>query len=102
MVEQSPLKRTVTGPNPVRPTSMYTTYVVKNDGGKIYIGQTDDLNTRLRLHNEKAFKKCYTSRFDGRWDLIYQEQVSTRQEVLKREKQLKSYRGRKFIKTLIP
>ena len=67
----------------------------------MYIGQTKDLDNRVILHNNKTFKG-YTSRFDGTWDLIYKEQVESRSKALIREKQLKSFKGREFIKTFIP
>ncbi len=67
---------------------------------KIYIGQTEDLEQRIKFHNSKEFKNSFTSRFDGGWILIYKEEAETRQGALKREKQLKSYRGREFIKSL--
>lgn len=54
------------------------------------------------MHNNKAFKNGYTSRFDGEWQLIYNEEVASRQEALIREKQLKSFRGREFVKNFIP
>jgi len=79
---------------------VYAIYNRKND--KIYIGQTEDLDSRLKLHNDKTFKNCYTSRFDGTWELIYKEEVKDRKQALIREKQLKSYRGRQFIKNHIP
>jgi putative endonuclease len=80
---------------------MYTIYAIYNkEAKKIYIDQTIDLEQRLRLHNEKAFKG-YTSRFNGVWQLIYSEKVDTRQEALKREKQLKSYQGRLFLRNHI-
>ena len=69
---------------------------------KIYIGQTHDLKNRLQLHQNQTFDNSYTSRFDGEWILIYSEVLSTRQEALIREKQLKSFRGRQFIKQHIP
>ena len=78
---------------------VYAIYNRKNE--KIYIGQTRDLEERLRLHNNKAFQG-YTSQFDGPWSVIYSEMVDSRIEALKREKQLKSYRGRQFVKTHIP
>ncbi len=82
--------------------NMYFVYAIHNHkNNKIYIGQTKDLATRLKLHEEKLFKG-FTARFDGEWKLIYKEQVSDRKEALKRERQLKSYRGREFIKTYIP
>ena len=78
---------------------MYSVYAIYNmQHGKIYIGQTENLQSRLALHKEKIFQNSYTSRFDGEWILIYSEHVTTRSEALKREKQLKSYRGREFIK----
>jgi putative endonuclease len=81
---------------------MYKVYVIYNKSAdKFYIGQTVNLNDRIKLHNTKAFNS-YTSRFDGEWQLIYSEEVGTRQEALKREKQLKSYQGRLFVKKFIP
>jgi len=82
---------------------MYFVYAIFNRKyGKIYIGQSKSLKERLELHHNKIFKNSYTSRFDGGWTLIYSEPVATRKEALTREKQLKSYRGREFIKNLIP
>ena len=81
---------------------MYIIYALYNsEAKKIYIGQTQDLNARIILHNQHEFKG-YTSRFRGEWKLIYQESATTRTEALLREKQLKSYRGREFIRTHIP
>ena len=80
---------------------MYKVYVIYNlQVDKFYIGQTKDLPTRLMLHNSKEFKG-YTAKFVGKWDVIYIEEKDTRQEVLVREKQLKSYRGREFVKNII-
>ncbi len=81
---------------------MYTIYAIhNNDADKIYIGQTADIQERLMQHNDHTFKG-YTARFEGEWKLIYTESVATRPEALKREKQLKSYQGRQFIKKHIP
>jgi putative endonuclease len=81
---------------------MYFVYALYNSQHKkIYIGQTQDLEGRIRLHNNHTFNG-YTSRFDGDWILIYQEAVATRREALDRERQLKSFRGREFIRKHIP
>ena len=81
---------------------MYFVYSLFNKKhNKIYIGQTSNLEQRIALHNNCAFKHCYTSRFDGEWILIYKEIVEDRQKALIREKQLKSYRGREFVRNLI-
>ena len=79
---------------------VYALYNKKHN--KIYIGQTVNLNERLRLHEEGLFKNSFTSRFDGGWKLIYKEEVKTRTEALRREKQLKSYKVREFIKRYVP
>jgi putative endonuclease len=81
---------------------MYYVYAIYNPAhDKIYIGKTSGLAERIRLHNDHSLKG-YTSRFDGKWELIYKEPADSRQAALKREKQLKSYRGRQFIKKYIP
>ena len=52
------------------------------------------------MHNNKTFKG-YTSQFTGKWEMVYSEEKSTREEALIREKQLKSYRGREFVWNLV-
>ncbi len=85
----------------VQSQTMYVVYAIYNsDAQKIYIGQTEDIINRLRLHNEHTFRG-YTSRFRGEWKLIYSESVTTRSEALRREKQLKSGNGRAYIKSLL-
>ncbi|MAF80914.1 endonuclease [bacterium] len=82
---------------------MYCVYVVYNHKhGKTYTGETEDLNERLKAHNDHRFEKSYTARFDGSWELVYSEKYPSRQEARKREKELKSYRGRQFVKQYIP
>ena len=80
---------------------MYTIYAIYNRlANRYYIGQTRSIDERLRMHNNHIFKG-YTSRFPGKWELIYEESVATRPEALKRERQLKSGNGREFVKGLI-
>lgn len=78
----------------------YTTYVLYSElHDKIYVGYTSDLENRLRSHNELA-TKGWTIRYRP-WKLAYKEEFSTRKEAMKREKELKSSRGRDFIRTKI-
>ncbi|RJQ58054.1 MAG: GIY-YIG nuclease family protein [Stygiobacter sp.] len=65
---------------------------------KIYIGQTCDLTSRLIEHN--SGKSFYTKRFIP-WEIIYTEEFETRGEAMKREKQLKSQKGREFVWNII-
>ena len=81
---------------------MYFVYCIYNNkNNKIYIGQTKNLEDRLEMHNSKKLKG-FTSRFDGEWILIYSEEVESRKVALEREKQLKSFRGREFVKNFNP
>ena len=79
---------------------MYTTYVLYSEKyDKIYIGYTSDLEQRLRSHNELA-KKGWTVKYRP-WKVIYTEEYESRREAMKREKQLKGYQGRQFIRELL-
>ncbi|HEY9584860.1 MAG TPA: GIY-YIG nuclease family protein [Candidatus Paceibacterota bacterium] len=74
---------------------MYTVYVLKNETGKLYIGQTIDLSKRLQEHNKTG--KGYTSKYRP-WLLLWSEAFVTRQESIKRERYLKTGVGRDWIK----
>ena len=66
---------------------------------KIYIGFTSDLEARFKSHNELA-TKGWTIKFRP-WTLAYSESFKTKSEVMKREKELKSAKGREFIRRKI-
>ncbi len=79
---------------------MFTTYVLHSEThDKIYIGFTSNLEQRLLSHNQLA-TKGWTIKFRP-WNLIYKEEFATKSAAMKREQQLKSSRGRAFIRTLI-
>jgi putative endonuclease len=64
--------------------------------GKTYIGMTSDLITRFHFHNHKS-TKGYTIRHRP-WIVIHVEFFQAKKEALKREKELKSGKGRDWIK----
>ncbi len=79
---------------------MFYTYVLfSKDHNKIYIGFTSNLENRLHSHNVLA-NKGYTVKFRP-WELIYSEDYGSKYDAIKREKELKSSRGRAFIWGLI-
>ncbi len=80
---------------------MYAIYNPVKD--KIYIGHTQDLDQRIKRHNNLLpnKSKSYTSKNKGIWVLVHLELFNTRKEAIIREKQLKSSRGRKFIREKI-
>jgi putative endonuclease len=74
-------------------------YIIQNPEGKIYIGQTNDLDRRLRQHNDQGYRgTVHTKRHEGPWRIIHSENYETRSDAMKREKQLKSGKGRDWIK----
>ena len=79
---------------------MFTVYVLfSEDFDKIYIGYTADLEQRFLSHN-KISKKGWTVNFRP-WKIIHTETFQTKKEALIREKQLKSSRGRHWIRNTL-
>jgi len=79
---------------------MFTVYVLHNQNlDKIYVGYTSDIDKRLFAHNHED-NKGWTKKFQP-WKIIYSEKFETKSEAMIREKQLKSSRGREFIREYI-
>lgn len=78
---------------------VYALYNAENE--KIYIGESGNIEKRLEQHNKKQGNH-FTANFSGEWKLIYKEEVADRKAALVRDKQLKSNKGRQFIKEHIP
>ncbi|MBI4225123.1 MAG: GIY-YIG nuclease family protein [Candidatus Sungbacteria bacterium] len=78
-------------------------YAIYNNKGKVYIGHTVDMEKRLARHNNilPHKKSSFTYKQGRSWRLLYSEEYSTREEARKRERQLKSSRGRDFIRHMI-
>jgi putative endonuclease len=75
---------------------MYFTYVLYSKRfDKIYIGQTSNLYKRIQQHNTEM---VISTKHYIPWELIYSEKCQTRSEAMKREKELKSHKGRDFIR----
>ncbi|MFA5870309.1 MAG: GIY-YIG nuclease family protein [Candidatus Paceibacterota bacterium] len=83
---------------------MFFVYLIKSKtSGKIYIGQTINLEKRLMRHNGILPTKnsSFTNKQGENWEVLYTEQFKTRTEAKKRERELKSGKGREFLKNLI-
>ncbi len=70
---------------------MFTVYILKTSSNTLYIGQTNNLNERLRQHKTKASKSAKYLKYFSSFSLVYQEKFSTREEAMKREWQLKQW-----------
>lgn len=74
----------------------YVVYCLYSESAKkIYVGYTSHLINRFKSHNELG-KKGYTANYRP-WVVVYVEYYSTKKEAMKREKQLKTARGRDFL-----
>ncbi len=75
---------------------MYKVYVLYSKRfNKIYIGYTFDLVDKFLSHNEKT-TKGYTVKYRP-WEIAFYEEFATKQEAMRREKELKTSRGRYYV-----
>jgi putative endonuclease len=78
---------------------MYHVYALKSiTRNYIYVGFTSDLERRINEHN-KGYNK--TTKPYAPFELIYSEELETRESARKREKYWKSGTGKRRLKKLI-
>ena len=76
---------------------MYYTYVLQSErDGKFYAGFTQDLKLRFEQHNKGLFESTEDRRS---LQLIYYQACIDKDDARKREKYLKTYRGKMFLKS---
>lgn len=74
----------------------YYTYALKSDSdNKWYTGYTKNLKLRLEQHNKKLVD---STKKRGKMTLIYFEACLNQQDATSREKYLKTYLGKLFLK----
>lgn len=74
----------------------YFTYVLKSKkDGKLYTGYTHRLQERLAEHNDGLNK---STKGRGPFDLIYFEACTSQTAAIRREQQLKSGHGKRYLK----
>ena len=79
---------------------MFVVYVLySKQFDKIYIGYTSNMEQRSLAHNELE-TKGFTLRYRP-WEILYTETYSEKREAIKREKQLKTAKGREFVWNLV-
>lgn len=68
---------------------MFYLYILRNQHNRLYIGQTQNVEQRMKDHQTNhgaKFIKDY-----GKFSLVYTEEFKTRFEAMQREKQLKKW-----------
>jgi len=73
---------------------MYFIYILQNPQGRLYIGQTSDLQLRLRRHNED---KVFSTKGRGPWQIIHSKSFATRSAAMTQERRLKALKNKKAL-----
>jgi len=78
---------------------MFYVYILKSlKNRRFYTGSTNDIKRRLHEHNIGQTK--YTSK-TGPFELVYKETYNTSLEAKKRERFLKTGKGRELLKNIL-
>ncbi|MSU58376.1 MAG: GIY-YIG nuclease family protein [Pedosphaera sp.] len=77
---------------------MFWVYILENLEGRFYIGQTDDLATRLANHNRTDQIGGKFTRKNGPWALVWSEAHLTRGLAVTRERQIKAMKSSRWIR----
>ncbi len=72
-------------------------YILENESGRFYVGQTDDLEGRLHKHNTPSHDFPQYSHKHGPWKVIWAEEHPTRSSAIIRERQIKSMKSARWI-----
>ena len=74
---------------------MFFVYILESQKtGKFYIGQTNNLELRLKRHN---LGRVLSTKSGIPWRLLFQNEYSTRKEALDIERQLKGIKKRNLV-----
>jgi putative endonuclease len=78
---------------------MYWVYILRiRRTGRYYVGQTQDIAKRLDKHSRGETKSLKNR---GEFELVYTEECSSRAEAMRREKEIKKYKGGVAFKKLL-
>ncbi|NLC49974.1 MAG: GIY-YIG nuclease family protein [Bacteroidales bacterium] len=78
---------------------MYYTYIIQSQkNGRFYIGSCLEVDIRIERHNAGATP---STKYGRPWKLVYSESYQTNSEALKREREIKSKKSKKYIEFLI-
>jgi putative endonuclease len=77
---------------------MYYVYILRGLNNKHYIGSTSSLEKRIARHNRGG--SIWTRKYKP-WILTYKEEFENKIEAIRRERQIKSYKGENELKKLL-
>ena len=77
----------------------FWTYILQTEGtGRYYCGMTDDVDRRVRQHNDPEYHGSKTTkRFLGPWRVIWTQEHATRADAMTLEKTIKKRGMRRVL-----
>ena len=72
------------------PVSFFV-YILRTSSNTLYIGQTNNLEKRIKEHKNKSSKSAKYIRYFKTFSLVYSEKYDSRKSAMKREAQLKKW-----------
>ncbi len=70
---------------------VFTVYILRTSLNTLYIGQTNNLNKRIKEHQNRTTKSAKYIKYFASFELVYSEEYLTRIEAMRREHQLKKW-----------
>jgi len=78
---------------------MFFVYILySKSADRYYVGQSENLEQRLQFHNSGG---VFSTKPYGSWELKYTENFRTRSEAMRREREIKKRKNRRYIENLI-
>ncbi len=80
----------------------YHVYILKSEtSGRYYCGHTDDLERRIRQHNDPEYRSdATTRRFKGPWILVWSEEHGNRGSAMIMERTIKKRGSGRFLESV--
>jgi putative endonuclease len=80
----------------------YRVYILQSKTtGRYYCGHTDDLDRRLRQHNDPDYHGSKTTkRFEGPWAVFWSQQVESRSKAMMLERKIKKRGMQRFLQNM--
>ncbi len=69
----------------------YFVYILRTSSNTLYIGQTNNLNKRIKEHKDDKTKSAKYLRYFKSFELVYTESCESRTHAMNREFQLKKW-----------
>ena len=80
---------------------IYYVYILRTSRNTLYIGQTNNLERRLKEHKSKTRRSARYVRCFESADLVYSEEQPTRGEAMRRERELRTWTKEKKEKLIV-